>query len=93
MEPISLTIHYAEKVEKYLDNRNERTLQNLRKAINKLKTYPPEGVNSTLMVGKGTKGLARVKVGDYRIIVRYEFTQRAVYIELIDTREDVYRKH
>jgi len=74
---------YSKQAEKFLNTQSDSTYDRIKVAIAKL----PQGDITKL---KGFKDKYRLRVGDYRIIFRR--TSNIIYIELIDTRGQIYKR-
>jgi mRNA interferase RelE/StbE len=91
MEKIVLVLDPAKQVNKFLSKQTEVTAKRLVKVMDKLRIFPLEGIDISPIVGR--KGTLRVRVGDYRIIIRIDLPNRIVYIDRIDNRGDIYKKY
>lgn len=69
----------------------ERNVQKrIKKAVTGLTCFPPKGDVIKLKGGQGTE--LRLRVGDWRVMFEYLFTERQVHILAIKHRREAYRK-
>ncbi|MBR1507965.1 MAG: type II toxin-antitoxin system RelE/ParE family toxin [Eubacterium sp.] len=87
-----MEIRYSKDSQKVLKGMNPQLKARIRVAINKLTLSPPEG-DIKPMKGTIYEGCYRVRVGQYRIIYRYdvENTIEILYIIKIGPRGDIYK--
>lgn len=79
-----MKIEASDDFKKQFSKYDKKLQQRLSKAIDKL----PNG-NVKKLQGKRTPPLYRLRVGDYRVIFR--MTEFEIYLELVDSRGDVYK--
>lgn len=87
-----MEIRYSKDSQKAIKGMDPQLKKRIKEAINKLTLNPPEG-NIKPMEGKKYEGCYRVRVGQYRIIYRYDTDNNVciLYIIKIGPRGDVYK--
>lgn len=80
-----MKIEVSDEFKKQFVKYDKKLQQRISKAIDKL----PDGQIKKLQ-GKRVPPLYRLRVGDYRIIFR--MNENEIYLELIDSRGDVYKR-
>lgn len=80
-------IQYTQKAVKSLKKLNPNVLENLRVAIEELKSKPDLGKQLTGPL----KGLRSLRVGDFRIIYKKEIQELVVLVIAVGHRKEVYK--
>lgn len=80
-------VAYSNRAKKFLKKADKTLAKRLIEKIEKLREEPV--IHDTKRV-EGSKGLFRVRVGDYRILYEVEYTNNLVGIIKIDKRPKVY---
>ena len=80
-------IQYTQKAVKSLKKLNPNVLENLRVAIEELKSKPDLGKQLTSPL----KGLRSLRVGDFRIIYKKEIQELVVLVIAVGHRKEVYK--
>lgn len=86
---MSYTIRIEKPAEKFILKQTKEQQERLLRAIRKL---PHEGDIKRLQ-GNRSKGLDRLRVGDYRVIFRVERDQLIVCVIDAGNRGDIYRRY
>lgn len=87
-----MEVRYSKSAIKTISNMDKITRERIRKAIEGLKLIPPQG-DIKEMQGVTYKGYFRARVGQYRIIFRYDIEDglKVLFIFKIGSRGDVYK--
>ena len=80
-------IQYTQKAVKSLKKLNPNVLENLRVAIEELKSKPDLGKQLTGPL----KGLRSLRAGDFRIIYKKEIQELVVLVIAVGHRKEVYK--
>jgi len=86
-----MEVKYSRDAIKFLSKLNKKTINRIREAISKLTLNTPLG---DIAIMKGySDGRKRLRVGDFRVIFRYDKQQQIEVLLIIDigNRGDVYR--
>lgn len=86
---MSYTIHIEKPAEKFILKQPKEQQERLLKAIGKL---PYEGDIKRLQ-GRRSKGLDRLRVGDYRVVFRVEQDQLIVCVIDAGNRGNIYKRY
>jgi len=87
-----MEVRYSKKAQKTISRMDKLTKQRIKKAIDGLRMIPPEG-DIKDMQGIEYQGFMRLRVGQYRIIFRYDMEKglTILFIYKIGPRGDVYK--
>lgn len=80
-------IYFSAKALKQLKRLNPQEQKRIKEAIHRLKTFPP-----TIELGKvkSRPGEYRIRVGEWRVFLRYQFSSKQVEIIAIRPRDHAY---
>lgn len=86
-----MKVKYSRDALKFLAKLDEKSVKRIRAAINGLTKTPPEG-DIKLMKGY-SDGRLRLRVGGWRIIYRYDLSEKLEVLFIIDigNRGDIYK--
>lgn len=82
-----LEISYSNQSKKFLKNAEKTVAKRIVKKIEGLASEPVIHDTKTI---QGSKGLFRVRVGDYRILYEIDYENNLIGIVKIDKRERIY---
>ena len=87
-----MEVRYSKKAQKSINKMDKATKDRRKNAIERLKLTPPEG-DIKDMQGVEYEGYMRLRVGQYRIIFRYDMDEgiKILFIYKIGPRGDVYK--
>ena len=87
-----MEVRYSKKAQKSINRMDKQTKARIKNAIDGLKLTPPTGDIKELQ-GIEYEGYMRLRVGQYRIIFRYDITMgiKILFIYKIGSRGDVYK--
>lgn len=87
-----MEVKYSQNAQKSINRMDKSMKGRIRKGIEGLKVFPPQG-DVKEMQGIEYEGYMRLRVGQYRIIFRYETEKdiQILFISKIGSRGDIYK--
>lgn len=82
-----MSIKLNRKAVKFLSKQEVSVNRRIRRALEGLTQFPPEG---DIVKLRGKQGLYRLRIGTFRAIFQIDIEEGAIYVLAIDNRGDIY---